>query len=95
MEILYNLRTRRRTKNLSRQYFYQDQETDQKFITSIFSQNRTYTNYIGEILDGKYYRELTKQFPSVKVLDNVDLEINRSVFILIKKVDIKENEIDR
>jgi ABC-type sugar transport system ATPase subunit len=38
---------------------------------------------------------ISKQFPSVKVLDNVDLEINRSVFILIKKVDIKENEIDR
>lgn len=38
---------------------------------------------------------ISKQFPSVKVLDNVDLEINRSLIILIKKVDIKENEIDR
>lgn len=41
---------------------------------------------------------ISKQFPSVKVLDNVDLEINRSVIILIKKVDIvdiKESEIDR
>ncbi len=38
---------------------------------------------------------ISKQFPGVKVLDNVDLEINRSVTILIKKVDIKESQIDR
>lgn len=38
---------------------------------------------------------ISKQFPSIKVLGNVDLEINRSVIILIKKVDIKESQIDR
>ena len=38
---------------------------------------------------------ISKQFLGVKVLDNVDLEINRSGIILIKKVDIKESQIGR
>lgn len=49
-------------------------------------------NYMKLILN---HLGISKQFPSVKALDNVDLEINRSVIILIKKVDIKESQIDR